>query len=135
MGLGDWPGFAKLQDALASLPAPAEIKVVSMGDEIKVRAPSTYANDSTFQTWARDVAKLQLSDLMCKDWLSCNMSTNATLAHTNPVRFYHSMIYTHSAGIAYYAATTKFMRRNGLTNAKIGANYSPGNCEWELTEW
>ena len=55
------------------------------------------------------------------------INTNASLAADFPGLFYHSSHFMQSAGIAYYKNVTQFLAAIGLTKAKFGANFSPGN--------
>jgi hypothetical protein len=132
----DWPEFVKLSKTIQTTqPSPAAVKIVSMGDEITVRAPGAFANDTTVQAYLRDVAKLELSTLGCKSWVQCNTTVNTTTASKHAARFYHSKKYLGSAGIAYYATITEYMRAHGLVNARIGANFSPANYIGYVYQW
>ena len=132
----DWPEFVKLNKTIQTTkPSPAAVKVVSMGDEITVRAPGTFANDTTFQTYLRDVAKLELATLGCKSWDQCNTTVNTTTASKHAALFFYSKKYLGSAGIEYYATITEYMRTHGLINARIGANFSPANYIGYVYQW
>ena len=62
------------------------------------------------------------------NWTVCTKTmTNASLAAEFPGLFYYSAKFSNSAGIWSFKNVTNFLREAGLTEAKFGANFGPGN--------
>ena len=114
------------------------ITTVNLGDEIGVVAPPSFANDSSFEAYCAQ-HHISLDMLGCDEtnWTICaHYDTNASTAAQHPGLYYHSSKFVNSAGIAYFANTTRFLKAAGLDgDAKFGANFSPGNYVGNTFMW
>lgn len=96
--------------------APANISVVSLGDEISLPAPSTPEELAGFAEWLKQRGQ---------DPNTIGPFDKSPQARqSNPARFYWSSRYANAFGINKIKERTAILSK-ALPNAGIGANYSP----------
>jgi len=129
-GYVDWRGMGPAQlDAECLKLSDAEranIRVVSLGDEITLPEPSKEAATEGFVAYlkARGLTPNQVDPNAGNDWTNVKYDTGAALKTANPGLYYWSYRYLYYYGIQEEKKLTDTLRGR-LPNALIGANFSP----------
>lgn len=104
----------------------AQIRVVSMGDEIGLAAPTGAAAGPEFHSWlkSQNVTPEQLEPSAGADWSKVVFTVDPKAKEAKPALYYWSMRYRYHFGIQNIKQRTDILRKH-LPNARIGANFSP----------
>jgi hypothetical protein len=129
-GYVDWrgQGSAQLEAECLKLSEAerANIRVVSLGDEIGLPAPGGEAATEGFTAYlkAQGVTPNQVDPNAQNNWANVKYNADAKLKETNPGTYYWSQRYRHYYGVQEMKKLTDALRKH-LPNAQIGANFSP----------
>jgi hypothetical protein len=100
-----------------------EIRVVSLGDEIRLPEPDARTVDADFAAYLKRQG-VPASDLGGDASAAPRYSPDPALRSSQPALYYWSQRFRHANGIEKTKELTDAVRRH-LKNARIGANFSP----------